>query len=162
MRYRPLGKSGLLVSVVGLGCNNFGRRLDVEQTRAVVDAAIDVGVTLQHRIDRHHIIGAIDLETVACEIDHGDVGAARLVGEFAQRPAHVERFQIATRHHHLEIRFGEEIGDGGRIVGGIGKLGHVLVGRVADDQRDALAGKSRPIGKTASKCNSKKSGEPAH
>jgi aryl-alcohol dehydrogenase-like predicted oxidoreductase len=46
MRYRPLGNSGLLVSVVGLGCNNFGRRLDVEQTRAVVDAAIDEGITL--------------------------------------------------------------------------------------------------------------------
>jgi aryl-alcohol dehydrogenase-like predicted oxidoreductase len=46
MRYRPLGKSGLLVSVVGLGCNNFGRRLNIEQTRAVVDAAIDVGITL--------------------------------------------------------------------------------------------------------------------
>jgi aryl-alcohol dehydrogenase-like predicted oxidoreductase len=46
MRYRPLGNSGLLVSVVGLGCNNFGRRLNVEQTRSVVDAAIDVGITL--------------------------------------------------------------------------------------------------------------------
>jgi aryl-alcohol dehydrogenase-like predicted oxidoreductase len=46
MRYRPLGNSGLLVSVVGLGCNNFGRRLNVEQTRDVVDAAIDSGVTL--------------------------------------------------------------------------------------------------------------------
>jgi aryl-alcohol dehydrogenase-like predicted oxidoreductase len=46
MRYRPLGNSGLEVSVVGLGCNNFGRRLDVEQTRSVVDAAIDAGVTL--------------------------------------------------------------------------------------------------------------------
>ncbi len=46
MRYRPLGNSGLQVSVVGLGCNNFGRRLDVAQTRDVVDAAIDSGVTL--------------------------------------------------------------------------------------------------------------------
>src|SRR5215469_1351893 len=46
MRYRPPGNSGLLVSVVGLGCNNFGRRLDVDKTRAVVDAAIDSGVTL--------------------------------------------------------------------------------------------------------------------
>jgi aryl-alcohol dehydrogenase-like predicted oxidoreductase len=46
MRYRTLGDSGLLVSVVGLGCNNFGGRLDVRQTRAVVDAAIDVGITL--------------------------------------------------------------------------------------------------------------------
>src|SRR6185312_10463583 len=46
MRYRPLGQSGLLVSVVGLGCNNFGGRLDADRTRAVVDAAIDAGVTL--------------------------------------------------------------------------------------------------------------------
>jgi aryl-alcohol dehydrogenase-like predicted oxidoreductase len=46
MRYRTLGESGLLVSVVGLGCNNFGGRLDVQQTRAVVDAAIDAGITL--------------------------------------------------------------------------------------------------------------------
>jgi aryl-alcohol dehydrogenase-like predicted oxidoreductase len=46
MRYRTLGDSGLLVSVVGLGCNNFGGRLDVSATRAVVDAAIDVGITL--------------------------------------------------------------------------------------------------------------------
>jgi aryl-alcohol dehydrogenase-like predicted oxidoreductase len=46
MRYRSLGTSGLVVSVVGLGCNNFGRRLDLERTRAVVDAAIDAGVTL--------------------------------------------------------------------------------------------------------------------
>src|SRR5712692_11249369 len=46
MRYRPLGQSGLLVSVVGLGCNNFGSRLDVDGTHAVVDAAIDAGITL--------------------------------------------------------------------------------------------------------------------
>jgi aryl-alcohol dehydrogenase-like predicted oxidoreductase len=46
MRYGPLGQSGLLVSVVGLGCNNFGSRLDMDATRAVVDAAIDAGITL--------------------------------------------------------------------------------------------------------------------
>lgn len=46
MRYLPLGRSGLLVSAVGLGCNNFGSRLDVAGTRAVVDAAIDAGITL--------------------------------------------------------------------------------------------------------------------
>jgi aryl-alcohol dehydrogenase-like predicted oxidoreductase len=46
MRYRSLGNSGLVVSVVGLGCNNFGRRLDTDATRAVVDAAIETGITL--------------------------------------------------------------------------------------------------------------------
>jgi aryl-alcohol dehydrogenase-like predicted oxidoreductase len=42
---RPLGNSGLEVSVVGLGCNNFGRRVDLDGTRAVVDAALEQGVT---------------------------------------------------------------------------------------------------------------------
>jgi aryl-alcohol dehydrogenase-like predicted oxidoreductase len=46
MRYRTLGDSGLLVSVVGLGGNNFGGRIDLPRTRAVVDAAIDAGITL--------------------------------------------------------------------------------------------------------------------
>ena len=46
MRFRSLGNSGLLVSVAGLGCNNFGGRMDLQQTRAVVDAAIDAGITL--------------------------------------------------------------------------------------------------------------------
>src|SRR5579871_1444877 len=43
---RPLGESGLVVSVAGLGCNNFGSRLDLDGARAVVDAAIDAGITL--------------------------------------------------------------------------------------------------------------------
>jgi len=46
MPYRRLGHSGLAVSVVGLGCNSFGRRIDQAQTQAVVDAAIDCGITL--------------------------------------------------------------------------------------------------------------------
>jgi aryl-alcohol dehydrogenase-like predicted oxidoreductase len=42
---RSLGTLGPEVSVVGLGCNNFGRRVDVPGTRAVVDAALDAGIT---------------------------------------------------------------------------------------------------------------------
>jgi aryl-alcohol dehydrogenase-like predicted oxidoreductase len=57
MRYRPLGQSGLLVSVVGLGCNNFGSRLDVAGTRAVVDAAIDAGITLFDTSDTYGNLG---------------------------------------------------------------------------------------------------------
>jgi aryl-alcohol dehydrogenase-like predicted oxidoreductase len=55
MRYRPLGSSGLVVSVVGLGANNFGRRIDVAGTRAVVDAALEAGVNL---IDTADIYGS--------------------------------------------------------------------------------------------------------
>src|SRR5437763_434397 len=46
MRTRTLGDSDLAVSVVGLGCNNFGPRLDADATKRVVDAAIDAGITL--------------------------------------------------------------------------------------------------------------------
>ncbi len=46
MEYRNLGRSGLQVSVVGLGCNNFGRRCDLDATKQVVDKAIDLGITL--------------------------------------------------------------------------------------------------------------------
>jgi aryl-alcohol dehydrogenase-like predicted oxidoreductase len=42
---RSLGAAGPEVSVVGLGCNNFGRRVDVAGTRAVVDAALEQGIT---------------------------------------------------------------------------------------------------------------------
>jgi aryl-alcohol dehydrogenase-like predicted oxidoreductase len=46
METRALGRSGLQVSIVGLGCNNFGRRCNEEATRAVVEKALDLGVTL--------------------------------------------------------------------------------------------------------------------
>ena len=45
MRVRHVGNSGLHVSVVGLGCNNFGWRLDAERTRDVVHAALGAGIT---------------------------------------------------------------------------------------------------------------------
>jgi aryl-alcohol dehydrogenase-like predicted oxidoreductase len=61
MRYRTLGDSGLLVSVVGLGCNNFGGRLDVARTAAVVDAAIDEGITLLDTAETYGGKGASEL-----------------------------------------------------------------------------------------------------
>ncbi len=70
MRYRPLGNSGLQVSVVGLGCNNFGGRLDVDGTRAVVDAAIDAGVTLFDTSDTYGNLGG-------SERAHGEILGSR-------------------------------------------------------------------------------------
>jgi aryl-alcohol dehydrogenase-like predicted oxidoreductase len=51
MRMRPLGQSGLEVSVVGLGCNNFGGRIDEERSRAVIEAALDAGITFLDTAD---------------------------------------------------------------------------------------------------------------
>jgi aryl-alcohol dehydrogenase-like predicted oxidoreductase len=44
MEYRRLGDSGLKVSEIGLGCNNFGMRIEQEATTAVVNAAIEAGI----------------------------------------------------------------------------------------------------------------------
>jgi len=44
MEYRPLGRSGLQLSLAGLGCNNFGMRIDKDQSAAVVHKALDLGV----------------------------------------------------------------------------------------------------------------------
>ena len=46
MTYRHLGDSGLMVSTVGLGCNNFGMRIDATATERVVGAALDHGITM--------------------------------------------------------------------------------------------------------------------
>jgi len=46
MEFRNLGRSGLNVSLVGLGCNNFGGRTGIEESRAVIHAALDHGITL--------------------------------------------------------------------------------------------------------------------
>jgi aryl-alcohol dehydrogenase-like predicted oxidoreductase len=51
MRTRTLGDGGPEVSVVGLGTNNFGPRIDFEAARAVVDAALAAGVTLLDTAD---------------------------------------------------------------------------------------------------------------
>ncbi|HJY25167.1 MAG TPA: aldo/keto reductase [Actinomycetes bacterium] len=53
MRFRPLGDSGLIVSVVGVGCNNFGRRIDRDASHKVVHAAVDAGVTLFDTADTY-------------------------------------------------------------------------------------------------------------
>ncbi|MGQ0549487.1 MAG: aldo/keto reductase [Armatimonadota bacterium] len=44
MRYRRLGKSGLKVSVVGLGGNTFGRTVDADQAARIVHTALDLGI----------------------------------------------------------------------------------------------------------------------
>ncbi len=87
MRYRQLGDSGLTVSVIGLGGNNFGGRIGLEETRGVVDAAIDCGVTL---VDTADVYG-----------NRG--GSEELLGQV-----------LAGRREHvvLATKFGMDMGDG--------------------------------------------------
>src|SRR5260370_36298036 len=53
MKLRKLGESGPEVSVVGLGCNNFGLRIDLEASRKVIQRALDVGITLFDTADTY-------------------------------------------------------------------------------------------------------------
>jgi len=50
---RNVGRSGLRVSLVGLGCNNFGGRIDLAATRLVVHRALDLGITLFDTADNY-------------------------------------------------------------------------------------------------------------
>lgn len=66
MEIRNLGRSGLRVSAVGLGCNNFGQRTDLETSRKVIHKAIDLGVTLFDTADIYAGMGGS--ETVLGEV----------------------------------------------------------------------------------------------
>src|SRR6201999_1623191 len=57
MKLRPLGNSGLQVSIVGLGCNNFGWRIDLDASRKVVDRALELGITLRDTADIYGNLG---------------------------------------------------------------------------------------------------------
>jgi aryl-alcohol dehydrogenase-like predicted oxidoreductase len=84
---RTLGHSGLEVSVLGLGCNNFGRRVDLDGTRAVIDTALEEGATF---LDTADIYGG-----------HG--GSEELLGQVLQ--GRRDQFVLATK-------FGMDMGDG--------------------------------------------------
>ncbi len=95
LRYRALGDSGLLVSVAGLGCNNFGRRLDLAATRAVVDAAIDAGITLFDTADIY-----------------GEGASEELLGEVLA--GRRDKVVLATKFGHSRVDLGFGMAAGAR------------------------------------------------
>lgn len=80
MLLRRLGNSGLKVSVIGLGCNNFGMRIDQAQTRMVVDAALDAGINF---FDTADIYGGSKSEAFLGEALKGRRDKAVLATKFA-------------------------------------------------------------------------------
>jgi len=82
MEYRTLGKSGLRVSLLGLGCNNFGRRIDYAASQPVVHRALDLGITLFDTADvyRSAIGGSEEFLSRALGPRRKDVVLATKVG----------------------------------------------------------------------------------
>ena len=80
MTYRQLGDSGLTVSTVGLGCNNFGRRLDQDATTAVVRQALESGVTLFDTADIYGVGASEELLGVALGSERENVVVATKFG----------------------------------------------------------------------------------
>jgi aryl-alcohol dehydrogenase-like predicted oxidoreductase len=94
---RPLGDSGLAVTVVGLGCNNFGRRLDLGGTRAVIDEALAQGINF---------------------FDTADIYARGQSEEFIGELLNGRRDEVL-----LATKFGMDMGDG---KGPRGSRGYIL------------------------------------
>jgi aryl-alcohol dehydrogenase-like predicted oxidoreductase len=92
MKMRRLGTSGLKVSEVGLGCNNFGMRIDAKETQGVVDAALDAGITF---------------------FDTADIYGGTKSEEFLGKALGKRRPDIT-----LATKFGMRIGDDPRRMGG--------------------------------------------
>ncbi|OJU19803.1 MAG: aldo/keto reductase [Alphaproteobacteria bacterium 64-6] len=92
MKERNLGPSGLRVSVVGLGCNNFGAKLDLEGSRKVIHKALDTGITLFDTADMYGNRG----------------GSETIIGEV-----------LGTRRKDIVLatKFGWEMDDTGRMRG---------------------------------------------
>ncbi|WP_424951293.1 aldo/keto reductase [Deinococcus sp.] len=119
MEHRQLGTSALSVSLVGLGCNNFGQRLDQEATNLVVRRALDAGVTLFDTADVYggqggsermlgHALGAERANIVLATKFGHDMGAAgkgakpeyirKAIGDSLKRLGtdHIDLYQLHT------------------------------------------------------------------
>lgn len=89
MTYRRLGESGLVVSVVGLGCNNFRARCSDDDAFATIDAALDAGITLFDTADIYGNKG----------------GSEELIGEALAKNGRRDDVVLATK-------FGMDMGGG--------------------------------------------------
>ena len=99
MRQRSLGKSGVQVSQVGLGCNNFGGRIDLEASRKVVHKALDLGITLFDTADIYGEKGGS--ETILGQILGDRRKEIVLATKFGMPMDEAERLKGASRRYIL-------------------------------------------------------------
>ncbi len=105
---------------------------------------IDVGVALELGVDRDQIVRAFDLDAVAGIIDHGDIGIAGCIGEFAQHAPRFQRRQIVPGIDDVEAGLLQRLRHHRTVIDGVRERRRMLIGGVGDHQRDALSGESGP------------------
>jgi aryl-alcohol dehydrogenase-like predicted oxidoreductase len=99
MEQRSLGKSGVQVSLVGLGCNNFGGRIDLEASRQVVHKAFDLGITLFDTADIYGEKGGS--ETILGQVLGDRRKDIVLATKFGMPMDEAERLKGASRRYIL-------------------------------------------------------------
>ncbi|HET7443635.1 MAG TPA: aldo/keto reductase [Solirubrobacterales bacterium] len=104
---RQLGDSDIEVSVVGLGCNNFGRRLDLERTAAVLEAALASGIAF---FDTAHVYGSVagESEQLIGEALRGRRGEYVLATKFGWEKSGAEGEPAAALGSREYIRWAVE------------------------------------------------------
>ena len=172
MRTRRLGSEGPDVSVVGLGCNNFGGRVDLAGTRAVVDAALDAGITFLDTADTYGnkggsesflgevLKGRRDGIVLATKFGHdmGDVTEARGSREYIRKAVDASLQRLRTdridlyQYHRPDgiTPFAETFGALDELVraGKVRYVGHSNLSAAQVEEVDALArdhGLARPV-----------------
>jgi aryl-alcohol dehydrogenase-like predicted oxidoreductase len=100
MEIRNLGLSGLRVSAIGLGCNNFGGRIDEAATRAVIHKALDLGITLFDTADVYGERGGS--EAVMGRILGDDRKRIVLATKFASPMDDSGALQGGSRHYIMQ------------------------------------------------------------
>ena len=98
MEIRNLGQSGLRVSAIGLGCNNFGGRSGMEETRAVIHKALDLGITFFDTADTYGEMGGS--ETLMGQILGDDRTRIVLATKFAN-PMDTAGVKRGTSRHYI-------------------------------------------------------------
>jgi aryl-alcohol dehydrogenase-like predicted oxidoreductase len=99
MQYRNLGKSGLKVSVIGLGTNQFGGKVDLETTKSILAAAIEAGINF---IDTADIYQKGRSETLIGEALEGRRHEVLIATKFFFATGEGPNDRGASRHHIME------------------------------------------------------------
>ena len=111
------------------------RQVDVDRR-----AELDVHLGFDVGVDRQQVVGAADRDAVAGVEEHGDVGALRALAEIEQLLGHLVAGEVGA-FDDLEADIAQRGGHRLGVHRRVRKLGHVLVGAVADHEGDALVGK---------------------